>query len=102
MANLLDIIPKNVANTNVLVWGGRCLVLFEAGQPYRLGARSLRTQGVDLLGGAVRPGVPFALGTPALDRAAGGLQLGGDAVTAHPHVDPLTGRLVLYSYRIRL
>ena len=32
----------------------------------------------------------------------GGLQLGGDAVTAHPHVDPLTGRLVLYSYRIRL
>ena len=71
MANLLDIIPKNVANTNVLVWAGRCLVLFEAGQPYRLDARSLQTQGVDLLGGAVRPGVPFALGTPALDKAAG-------------------------------
>ena len=71
MANLLDIIPKNVANTNVLVWGGRCLVLFEAGQPYRLDARSLQTQGMDLLGGAVRPGVPFALGTPALDKAAG-------------------------------
>ena len=71
MANLLDIIPKNVANTNVLVWGRRCLVLFEAGQPYRLDARSLQTQGMDLLGGAIRPGVPFALGTPALDKAAG-------------------------------
>ena len=34
MANLLDIIPKNVANTNVLVWGGRCLVLLEVGDGF--------------------------------------------------------------------
>jgi all-trans-8'-apo-beta-carotenal 15,15'-oxygenase len=35
LAALLDVAIKNVANTNVLCWGGGCWAMFEAGQPYR-------------------------------------------------------------------
>jgi carotenoid cleavage dioxygenase-like enzyme len=28
--NLLNVVPKNIANTNVVEWGGRLLALYEA------------------------------------------------------------------------
>lgn len=70
-ANLLDVVPKNAANTNVLLWADKCWALFEAGQPHRLNPLTLETEGLDLLGGHLRAGVPFTLGTPKLDRLAG-------------------------------
>lgn len=116
-ANALDLHVKNTSNTNVVHWGGRLWSLFEAGQPYRLDPASLSTLGLDTLGGRFRPGLPFDMGAAA-NAALGGLVrgthrrvgsaqhmpgellgAGGDAVTAHPHVDPTTGRLVTFSYR---
>lgn len=66
----------------------------------------------------MRPGLPFDLGseganagfsamTAALLRQRGAaahlppelLSAGGDAVTAHPHVDSTTGRLCTFSYK---
>lgn len=71
LVNLLDVIPKNVANTNVLLWGDLCWAFFEAGQPHRLDPMSLDTLGLDLLGGKLRRGVPFTFGSVRLDKAAG-------------------------------
>ncbi len=64
-----------VANTNVLMHGGRLLALEEAHLPVELHARTLQTLGqVDFDG--------------ALQRA----------FTAHPKVDPRTGELLFFSY----
>lgn len=71
LANLLDVVPKNAANTNVLFWGGKCWALFEAGQPYRLDPVTLETLGIDLLGSSLRQGVPFTSGSVKLDKALG-------------------------------
>ena len=70
-ANLLDVVPKNAANTNVLLWADKCWALFEAGQPHRLDPYTLETVGLDLLGGHLRAGVPFTLGSSRLDKLAG-------------------------------
>eukprot|EP01035_Chromulina_nebulosa_P033017 gene33017-44174_t len=43
LANFLNVKFKNVANTNVVYWGGKLLALWEAGLPHRLEADSLRT-----------------------------------------------------------
>ena len=43
LANAFDITLKNVANTNVLPWGGRLLALWEAGKPYELHPDTLET-----------------------------------------------------------
>ena len=77
LANVLDVIPKNVANTNVLLWGAKCWALFEAGQPYRLNPGTLQTLGLDWLDGKLRSGVPFSLGSVSLDKAAGGVHQTG-------------------------
>lgn len=116
--NVGDLYVKNTSNTNVCCFGDRLWTLFEAGQPYRLDPFTLETMGIDLLNGALRPGLPFNLGSKQSNsrfagfarRAQGAgaaalpaelLQAGGDAVTAHPSVDPVTGRLVFFSYRVR-
>ena len=44
-------------------WTGRLLSLFEAGQPYSLDPGTLVTQGLWSGRGAVRPGLPFDLGS---------------------------------------
>ena len=67
-ANFGDLTQKSVANTNVIMWGGRCLALWEASPPYALEPTTLETLGVDLLGGLLRPGLPFSTGKPAVDR----------------------------------
>ena len=41
--NVLDLELKNVANTNIVAWGGRLLALFEAGIPYELDPQTLET-----------------------------------------------------------
>ncbi|CAA7391627.1 unnamed protein product [Spirodela intermedia] len=39
-------VMKNVANTSVLVWGGRLLCLWEGGEPYELDRKTLDTVGL--------------------------------------------------------
>lgn len=97
-ANALDYYTKNVANTHVVVWGGRCLALWEAGHPYRLDPVTLATIGPDTLDGLLRPGMPFASGLPMLDSLLANVKLGGEAFAAHPHVDPATDTLVTFKY----
>ncbi|EFN55590.1 hypothetical protein CHLNCDRAFT_134121 [Chlorella variabilis] len=118
--NALDLHVKNTSNTNVVCWGGRLWTLFEAGQPYRLNPRTLETEGMETLDGQLRVGMPFDMGSPAANRALGSfltgtqerlgnahfmpptelLAAGGDAMTAHPHVDSTTGRLLSFSYQV--
>jgi carotenoid cleavage dioxygenase-like enzyme len=93
---------------------------------YRLNPWTLETFGLESLDGAIKPGLPFDLGSssnnaimgtfirlaqqrlggPAGEAAAAALppsllSAGGDAMTAHPHVDPTTGNLVTFTYRVR-
>ncbi len=65
--NAFDFKFKNIANTNVIYWGGKLLALWEAAEPYRLDPSTLETIGIDLLDGVLEP---------------------GDAFAAHPWVDP--------------
>jgi all-trans-8'-apo-beta-carotenal 15,15'-oxygenase len=103
-SNFGDVKQKNVANTAVLFWAGRLLALWEALQPYRLDPATLATRGVDTLDGLLQPGLPFASGLPPLDAALRSLNsgLGGDALSAHPHVCGATGNLVTFSYQIKI
>jgi all-trans-8'-apo-beta-carotenal 15,15'-oxygenase len=67
LANLFDLKLKNIANTNVIYWGGKLLALWEAAAPHRLDPKTLDTIGLDYLDGVLQP---------------------GDAFGAHPWVDP--------------
>lgn len=68
LANAFDCRIKNIANTNVIYWGGKLLALWEAAEPYRLDPQTLETLGKDDLDGLLPP---------------------GGAIAAHPHVDPV-------------
>ncbi len=94
LANLLDLYLKNPANTHVVPWGGKLLALYEAGMPYRLNPHTLETLGTeDLVGNPVVPAVPRSR-WEAIQRRSAGQQ----AMTTHPHVDPLRDRLVTWSW----
>jgi all-trans-8'-apo-beta-carotenal 15,15'-oxygenase len=67
LANIFDLKFKNIANTNVIYWGGKLLALWEAAQPYRLNTDTLDTIGLDDLDGILAS---------------------GDAFSAHPRIDP--------------
>ncbi|MEB3883453.1 carotenoid oxygenase family protein [Lyngbya sp. CCY1209] len=67
LANAFDLRTKNIANTQVIYWGGKLLALWEAAQPHRLDPETLETLGIDDLGGILEPGEAFA---------------------AHPRIDP--------------
>ena len=41
LANAFDLRLKNIANTNVIYWGGKLLALWEAAEPYRLDPETL-------------------------------------------------------------
>lgn len=89
----------------------------QAALPYRLDPSSLETIGLETLGGALSPGVPVDMGSEFMHSAFGAFQQlthksnaalprelvggGGDACTAHPHVDSNTGRLCLFTYKMR-
>ncbi len=67
LANAFDFRLKNVANTQVIYWGGKLLALWEAAEPHQLHPHTLETLGLDHLDGALLPGAAFA---------------------AHPRIDP--------------
>jgi len=67
--------PRNVANTNVLMHGGRLFALDEGNPPVALDADTLATRGRWTFGG----------------RYAG-------PVTAHPKIDPKTGEMLFFGY----
>lgn len=121
--NVGDLYVKNTANTNVVCYNSNLWALFEAGQPYKIDPYTLQTLGLDTMDGNVSVGLPFDLGSenanntmalmvrraqmfgeeyfsnnPLQDELT---MPGGDAVTAHPHHDPATNRLVTFSYKIR-
>lgn len=122
--NIMDLHVKNTSNTNVIAWGreeGKKKVwgLFEAGQPYELNADTLETIGIDTLGGHLSLGMPFDLGSDEANASFAGFnrfmqqvhniakyipeelaRVAGDAVTAHPKVDPVNNRLVTFSYKV--
>jgi hypothetical protein len=104
-SNLGNVMQKNVANTNIIYFGGKLLCLWEAAQPYRLEPTTLRTLRLETLNGTLQPGMPFTTGVPALDKLAAGVV--GDPLTAHPKVDRARAggeggdRLVTYGYRAK-
>jgi all-trans-8'-apo-beta-carotenal 15,15'-oxygenase len=67
LANAFDFRLKNIANTQVIYWGGKLLALWEAAEPHRLDPHTLETIGIDHLDGVLKPGSAFA---------------------AHPWIDP--------------
>jgi all-trans-8'-apo-beta-carotenal 15,15'-oxygenase len=62
---------KNSANTSVLALPDKLLALWEGGYPYKLDLQTLETFGMDDLGGLES----------------------GDAFSAHPKIDPVTGEI---------
>ena len=60
LANAFDFRLKNIANTNVIYWGGKLLALWEAADPHRLDPQTLETLGTDSLDGVLSPGEAFA------------------------------------------
>ena len=96
-ANAFDLHQKNLANTNILAWGGKVYALYEAGRPVELDPETLDALGESSLGGKLTPGMFISLGAPFALEA--GLGLGGRAFTAHPHTDPHTGRIVGWGWK---
>eukprot|EP01039_Chlorochromonas_danica_P000849 gene849-924_t len=76
LANLFSLNLKNIANTNVLYWGGRLLAEWEGGLPYRLEGGDLRTLGEYRLKGLLQIGQPFS---------------------AHHKIDPRMKRMINFS-----
>lgn len=65
-ANAFDLKLKDIANTQVLYWGGKLLALWEAASPHRLDPSTLRTLGKETLNGVLQNDAGF---------------------TAHPRID---------------
>jgi all-trans-8'-apo-beta-carotenal 15,15'-oxygenase len=80
LANAFDLRLKNIANTNVIYWGGKLLALWEAAEPHRLVPETLETIGLDYLDGVLTPGAAFS---------------------AHPRIDP-NGTLVNFGLKTGL
>lgn len=60
LANAFDLKLKNIANTNIIYWGGKLLALWEAADPHRLDPYTLETLGKDSLNGVLAEGEAFA------------------------------------------
>lgn len=76
LANIFDLRRKNVANTNVIYWGGRLLALWEGGLPHLMDPVTLQTYGESRIAKVLKPGQNLA---------------------AHPRYDPVTNRYVFFS-----
>lgn len=98
LAALLDLYLKNPANTHVVPWGGKLLALYEAGAPYRIDPHSLETLGLENLEGGLNPHPLPGSKLNALKRRSAGQQ----AMTAHPHVDPVRDRLVTWTWGMNM
>ncbi len=71
LANAFDFRLKNIANTNIIYWGGKLLALWEGAEPHRLDTRTLETLGKEHFNGVLSEGEAFA---------------------AHPRFDPSSDR----------
>ncbi|MBD2211696.1 carotenoid oxygenase family protein [Nostoc linckia FACHB-104] len=67
LANIFDFKIKDIANTNVIYWGGKLLALWEAAEPYRLDPYTLETLGREYFNDVLST---------------------GEAFSAHPRLDP--------------
>ncbi|CAN0369370.1 unnamed protein product, partial [Hapterophycus canaliculatus] len=72
--NAFRIGRKNLANTNVIHWGGILLALWEGGLPHRIDPKSLDTFGETFVGETIDENRPI--------------------FSAHPRVDSKKNRLV--------
>lgn len=100
LSHLLNLYLKNPANTHVVLWGQgqheRLLALYEAGEPYRIDPYTLETLGAEDLDGRLNTDPQPLSKLQALNRRAKGQQ----AMTAHPHIDPMRDRLVIWTWGI--
>jgi len=78
LSNVFDLNLKNIANTQVIYWGGKLLALWEAAEPYRLDPKTLATLGIEYLNNTLKP---------------------GDAFAAHPLIDPIQNRMVNFALK---
>ena len=60
IANFFDFNLKNIANTNVIYWGGKLLALWEGAEPHKLDPHSLETLGREYFNGVLSEGEAFA------------------------------------------
>ncbi len=60
LKNAFDLRLKNIANTNVIYWGGKLLALWEAADPHRLDPHTLETLGKEHFNGVLSEGEAFA------------------------------------------
>lgn len=99
-SNALDLELKNLANTNVVYWADKLLVLFEAGIPYRLDPRSLDTLGMDDLGVPEKLNCGLPVLVPKLKEQASFIHdaFFGQHCTAHPKFDPASDSMVLWTW----
>ncbi len=67
LSNIFDFKLKNIANTNVIYWGGKLLALWEAAEPHVLDPVTLETLGKEYFNSVLSSGEAFG---------------------AHPHLDP--------------
>lgn len=54
LKNIFDFRLKNIANTQIIYWGGKLLALWEAAIPHRLNPRTLETLGTETFDGVLR------------------------------------------------
>jgi all-trans-8'-apo-beta-carotenal 15,15'-oxygenase len=95
-ANAFDFRLKNIANTNVLYWGGKLMALWEAAEPHRLDPRTLETLGLEHLDGVLQPGEAFAA-HPWIDPACE--QDGGSPCLVNFSIKPgLSSTITLYEF----
>ena len=99
LANAGRLALKNVANTNVVTLGGKVLALWEAGMPQRVVPSTMDCEGNDDLDGSLlEGGLVVSTGFEGLDRMLGL----GQGFTAHPRIDPTSGRLAGFSWASKL
>jgi all-trans-8'-apo-beta-carotenal 15,15'-oxygenase len=59
LANIFDFKLKNIANTNVIYWGGKLLALWEAAEPHVLDPKTLETLGREYFNGVLAENEAF-------------------------------------------
>ena len=98
LLHLLNLHLKNPANTHIVPWGDKLLALYEAGTPYRIDPVTLETLGPETLAGELNPDPLPTSRLDALIRRSHGQQ----AMTAHPHIDPIQNRLITWTWGVQV
>jgi all-trans-8'-apo-beta-carotenal 15,15'-oxygenase len=96
LANTFDFQLKNIANTNVIYWGGKLLALWEAAEPHRLDPKTLDTFGKEHLDGLLAEGEAFAA-HPRIDPSC--QHNGGAPVLVNFAIKPgLSSTIIIYEF----